>query len=78
MGKGGIGAWEVVTRYSSADLNDELINGGEESNWTFGVNWYPAPNIRFMADYIKVLDVKGGAFADSTPSAFVLRSAVFW
>ena len=78
VGKGGIGAWEVVTRYSSAYLNDELINGGEESNWTFGVNWYPAPNIRFMADYIKVLDVKGGAFADSTPSAFVLRSAVFW
>lgn len=78
VGKGGIGAWEVVTRYSSADLNDELVNGGKENNWTLGLNWYPAPNIRFMADYIKVLDVKGGKFADSTPSAFVLRSAVFW
>ncbi len=84
VGKGGIGAWEVVTRYSSADLNDELINGGQENNWTVGVNWYPAPNIRFMADYVKVLEVKGGQdnqdrkFANSTPSAFVLRSAVFW
>ena len=81
VGKGGIGAWEVVTRYSSADLNDELINGGKENNLTFGMNWYPAPNIRFMADYIKVLDVKGGKYgnhADNTPSAFVLRSAVFW
>ncbi len=48
------------------------------------MNWYPAPNIRFMADYVKVLKVKGGQdnqdrkFANSTPSALVLRSVVFW
>lgn len=78
VGKGGIGAWEVVTRYSSIDLTDGLVQGGQENNWSFGMNWYPAPNIRFMADYVKVLAVKGGPFANSTPSALVLRSAVFW
>ena len=78
VGKGGWGAWEAVVRYSNADLNDAGIFGGEQQNVTFGLNWYPAPMVRFMADYVKVLDVHKGKFDGTEPSAFVLRSMVYW
>jgi phosphate-selective porin OprO/OprP len=57
VGHGGIGAWELGIRYSSADLNDGSFIGGEQDNLTFGVNWYTTDNIRLSANYIKVLDL---------------------
>ncbi|MGQ0593504.1 MAG: OprO/OprP family phosphate-selective porin, partial [Gammaproteobacteria bacterium] len=78
VGTGGIGAWEVLARYSTLDLNDETVDGGEEDNFTFGVNWYPTPNFRFMANYVKVLDLKGGDFDGAEPHAFLLRAQAYW
>jgi len=78
VGKGGWGAWELVARYSTADLSDASITGGIQKNLTAGLNWWPIANVRFMANYVHVLDVEGGAFDGAEPSAFVLRSAVFW
>ena len=47
------GAWEVALRYSTVDLND--TDAGEEnggsSSITFGVNYYPNPNVRLMLNY---------------------------
>jgi phosphate-selective porin len=43
-----------------------------------GLNWYPVQNVRFQTNYVKVLDVEGGKYADSEPSAIVTRMAVFW
>lgn len=57
VGKGGFGAWQVAARYSTIDLNDGTVTGGELDNATFGVNWYATDNVRFAANYIKVLDV---------------------
>ncbi|WP_340120932.1 OprO/OprP family phosphate-selective porin [Methylobacter svalbardensis] len=54
---GGWGAWEVATRYAEADLNSGAVNGGQMSNLTVALNWYVNNNIRFMADYNKVLDI---------------------
>ena len=78
VGKGGWGAWELVSRFSEMDLNDETITGGRERNVTVGVNWWPVQNVRFQTNFVKVLDVEGGKYAGTEPSAVTLRAAVFW
>lgn len=54
---GGRGAWEIKARYSSLDLTDGAILGGEQDNFSVGLNWYPNPVIRLMLDYVHA-DVK--------------------
>ena len=49
---GGGGAWEVGARYSSLDLNDGVIRGGELDDVTLGLNWYLNPNTRVMWNFI--------------------------
>lgn len=68
------GAWEVALRYSSLDLNDKAIQGGEEQNWTLGVNWYINPNTKVMANYV-LADVDRGSI-DETLGIFGLRLQV--
>ncbi|MCF7966234.1 MAG: porin [Methylobacter tundripaludum] len=54
---GGLGAWELATRYSNADLNDGAFHGGEISNVTVALNWYLNSNIRLMADYTRAFSM---------------------
>ncbi len=70
------GAWQIAARFSTVDLNDKDITGGEADSVTLGLNWFAAPNIRFSANYINVLDVNGGPNPGDEPSAFTLRSQV--
>ena len=74
LGDGGIGAWEVAMRYSSLDLNDGAINGGEADSMTLGLNWYPVPMLRFSANYVHVLDIDGGLYDGDEPNVFQVRS----
>ena len=48
----GPGAWELAVRYSQLDLTDHFLLGGEESNFSAGVNWYLNPNMRIMLNYL--------------------------
>lgn len=62
---GAWGAWELGLRYSNVDLNYhagaagaapafDAIRGGDEQNWTLGLNWYPNAISRVMFDYAQV------------------------
>ncbi|MDQ3563921.1 MAG: porin [Pseudomonadota bacterium] len=78
FGSGGWGAWEIAARYSTIDLSDEDIDGGEQDDFTFGLNWYPNPNLRLMANYVKVLSIDDGEFEGASPDIFQLRAQVDW
>ncbi|MCF6285683.1 MAG: porin, partial [Candidatus Hydrogenedentes bacterium] len=50
---GGWGAFELALRFSNLDLNDGLIRGGEEDNWTAALNWYLNPHSRISMSYTR-------------------------
>ncbi|MCA9023036.1 MAG: ATPase [Planctomycetaceae bacterium] len=49
---GGWGAWQVVARYSYLDLSDGNVTGGDERNFTFGMNWWWNSHSRVQFNYI--------------------------
>lgn len=88
LGGAGLGAWELVARYSVLDLNDDAgvagflapaggIRGGRQNIWTAGLNWYPNSAIRFQANY-QHTDVSrlsaGGADIGAKLDALSLRA----
>ena len=48
---GGWGALEVYTRWSSIDLTDQSIDGGEMNTFSIGINWYPISAIQANINY---------------------------
>ena len=63
---GGWGAWELATRYAGADLEDGSVKGGQMNNITVALNWYVNKNIRFMADYNKMLNIKSSPLTNES------------
>ena len=61
---GGSGAWELAARISELDLNDGTVAGGEQMNYTLGVNWYLKPNTRVMLNWVHA-DVDAVGESDS-------------
>jgi len=62
---GGLGAWELAARFSRMNLNFEegiagtaaapgAVRGGDQQIWTFGVNWFPNPNMKVMLNYLLI------------------------
>ena len=60
---GGLGAFEVAARVSYVDLDSNFrtgsalavqpaaVNGGRQTGYTLGLNWYPNDLFRFLLDY---------------------------
>jgi phosphate-selective porin OprO/OprP len=48
----GLGAWELLYRYSYLNLNSDGVHGGIYGEHTIGLNWYWNSNIKFQANYI--------------------------
>jgi phosphate-selective porin OprO/OprP len=48
----GWGAWQMALRYSAIDLNSRDIQGGQEKDYTFGINWFLNPNLRMTFNYV--------------------------
>ncbi len=74
--EGGPGALEVALRLSRVDLTDRDVIGGEQTDLTAGFNWYVERNLRFMANWVKVLEVDrpGTATDGDEPSLFQVRA----
>lgn len=84
VGQGGSGAWEIAARISALDLNDGAlqlrnnkwqpeINGGKERNATLALNWYPNAYLRTSLNYVHVMDIDGGSYADKELDALQVR-----
>jgi phosphate-selective porin OprO/OprP len=48
----GLGAWELVARYSYVNLNDGVVQGGVFQGLTAGINWYLNTNLKVQFNYI--------------------------
>jgi phosphate-selective porin OprO/OprP len=77
---GNWGAWEIGARVSYIDLNSNFtsgeslasqpaaIEGGKQTGYTLGLNWYPNDIVRFMLDYNHIdYDKANGAAVTGAP-----------
>ncbi len=67
------GAWEIAARYSTLDLTDGAVAGGEEKNMTIGVNWYVNRNVRVSANYVDAKAEPSRLGVTDNPSAVMGR-----
>ena len=69
--QGGKGAWELTTRWSTIDLTDRGIDGGEMDILSFGVNWWLTPTAMVNWNYRYITNDKDGL--EGRTSGAVLR-----
>jgi len=67
--RGGWGIWELAARYSSLDLDDGAVRGGQLDDWTLGLNWYLLSNVRTTFNYVRA-DLDGVGTADALQLRF--------
>lgn len=95
--KGDWGALELALRWSYVNLNDQFVsgapsvlqpaavNGGRQTIYTAGMNWYLNNNMRFMLDYLhgSIAKETSGTGAAGHPNgvkfdAIALRTQIAW
>jgi len=76
----GWGAWEIGLRHSFVDLNDRNVKGGEERNFTLGLNWYFTSKTRIMFNYVhaRVDHSDGAPLEDGYLNIFMSRFRVLF
>lgn len=78
LNEGGYGAWELDARIDNADLNDGDVRGGDQTDLSIGLNWYPVSNLRFETNYVHALDVDGGPYDGLDYDAFLARAQIYF
>lgn len=83
--KDGTGAWELLGRYSTMNLNapTSSIEGGEQKNYTIGLRWWVNNWVNFGFNYIhadvdKQTATNSGVEEGQEFDIFAFRSAVKW
>lgn len=74
LSQGGIGAWQLAAGYSTLDLSDAGIDGGEMDMLLLGINWFPQQRLRFSMEYGNVLKLDGGPYDGDKPSFVQARA----
>lgn len=72
------GMWQLGLRYDRVDLNDGLVYGGTEHNWTVGANYYWHSNFKFALNYVKVSSERGIIQINDDPSIVEFRAQIYW
>lgn len=67
------GALEVGVRWSTLDLTDSGVLGGEADDVTVGVSWWIRENARLMFNYVRVDAKQSGTLLSDEPQIFALR-----
>lgn len=77
LNSGGWGELDVYTRWSSVDLNDKSIEGGEMNTFSLGLNWSPIAAIQVNVNYrystLEHLGQKGSNSGIVTRLVFILE-----
>ena len=60
MRQDGIGAWEVNGRYSTLNLTDGVIDGGDMQIASLGINWWLNPFFGVSMNYHHIESEQGG------------------
>lgn len=68
------GMWQLGARYSRLNATDGGVVGGEQSNFTVGVNWYWRLNYKLMLNYNVTKSERGSIQND--PNVVELRAQV--
>ena len=63
--QGGWGAWELAARFSSIDLSDRLVDGGEMDILSLGVSWWLSPIFNVNFNYRFIENDQGGLSGDA-------------
>ncbi|MEE8349488.1 MAG: porin [Acidobacteriota bacterium] len=68
----GKGTWEVAARWSSVDLTDGPVDGGEMDILSFGINWWLLPSVSVNWNYRYILNNREDLDGRASGSAFRL------
>lgn len=68
------GAVEAGLRYSTLDLDDGLVAGGKQHDWTLGLNWYLGQHFKLQANYVRAFSERGALTLD--PAITELRAQI--
>ena len=67
------GAYEIALRYSSLDLDDAEVDGGEQTEHTIALSWIHSRQLRLMASYARIETRPNRDGDDETVDAVGLR-----